>query len=198
MGSPASHPNSPISGTHLDFTFPVLTRIPHFRYSPGFLLFRYSPRFYPFLVLTRTILRYSPGSHLSGTRPDFYFFGTRPYPTFPVLTRAILRYSPESYFFRYSPRFYLPNTRLDPTFSVPAQISTFSALAQIPPFWYSPGPFSGTRPDLTFPVLTWTLFWYSPKSHLFGTHLDFYFFGTFPDSTLSRYSPGFHLSLVLA
>ena len=60
---------------------------------------------------------------------------------------------------------------------------------------YSPGfyPFSGTCPDFYFlgTRSDSTLFRYSPGFHLSGTHLDFYFFGTLPDSTLLRYSPGF-------
>ena len=77
--------------------------------------------------------RYSPGTHLSDTRPDL---------TFSVLARI-----PPS---RYSPGSHISGTRPDSPFLVLARISTFPVLTRIPPFWYSPGPFSGTRPDPTF------------------------------------------------
>ena len=73
-----------------------LTRIPHFRYSPRSHISGTHPDS-PFLVLARIPpSRYSLESHISdtrpnptysGTHPDFYFFGTRPDPTFPVPTR---------------------------------------------------------------------------------------------------------------
>ena len=141
--------------------FPVLTRILLSQYSPGShlsgtcldfylsgtrpysTLSRYSPepfsgtRPYPtFPIPTRTLLRYSSESHLSGTHPDPSsvlvriihfryspgpFSGTRLDPTFPVLV-----WIPP---FRYSPVFYIPGTLPDLTFSVLARISTFPALA---------------------------------------------------------------------
>ena len=122
-----------------------LTRIPQFPVLT---------RIIPFPVLTRILpSRYSPESHLFGTRPDFYFFDTRPDstlsryspgpgtrsdPTFPVLTRTLFRYSSGSQ---------LSSTRPDPTFPILTRISTFMALAQILPF-------PGTHPDPS-PLLTW-------------------------------------------
>ena len=64
-----------------------LTRISHFRYSPGSHISCTRPDS-PFSVFARIPhFRYSPGFPISGTRPDFYLPGTRPDPTFPVLTR---------------------------------------------------------------------------------------------------------------
>ena len=161
---------------------------PTFWYSPEFLLFRHSPRFYPFLILTQTLLRYShrippfwysPGPFF-GTRPDFYFSGTR-------LDSTLSRYSPGPF----------SGTRPDPTFPVLAWISTFRHSPRFYPFpvltrtllWYSPGShFSSTLLDPTFSVLARIPpFRYLHRSHIFGTRSD---------STFSRYSPG--PSLVLA
>ena len=105
----------------------MLSRIIHFRYSPGFPLFWYS-------------------------RKDFYLLGTSSDPTFPVLTRIppfpvlarilpfpiLTRISP----FRYSPGFYLFQYSLGFLFSGTRPDSTISR--------YSPGPFFGTRSDSTF------------------------------------------------
>ena len=169
------------------------TWITPFRYLPGFLLFRHSPRFYPFPVLTQTLLRYSPESHLSSTHPD----------PFLVLTQTLLRYSPG---------FHLSGTRPDSTlcgysprpFFGTSPDSTFLALARILPFL----------------VLAWTFLWYSPRFPPFRYSLGFYpssvlaristfpalsqilhFLGTHPDPSpvLARippfwYSPGSHLS----
>ena len=164
--------------------------------------------------------RYSPGSHISGTRQDPTFSGTHPDFTFPKLVRILhfryllgshlfgthqdpFRYSPGSYLFRYSPGFYLPCTRPDPTFPV---------LTRIPPFRYSPGSqISGTRPNPTFSALAWIPpFWYSPEFLPFRHSLGFYPFrysprfllfrhllGFYPFPVLTQtilwYSPGFHL-----
>ena len=57
----STFPDSTFSALSLILPFPVLAQIQHFRYSP---------EFYPFLVLTKTLLRYSPGFHISGTRPN--------------------------------------------------------------------------------------------------------------------------------
>ena len=112
------------------------------------------------------VLQYSPGFYpFSSTRPDFYFYCTRPDST-------LSQYSPGPFF----------STRLDSTFSVFAWISTFPVLIRILPFRYSPrfhlsntrsdfyfsgtltdSTFFGTRRDPTFPVLTQTLFRQSPR-----------------------------------
>ena len=203
-------------GTHPNSTFPVLARIS---------IFLALARILPFLVLALIQpSRYSPGP-FSGTRLDS---------TFLVLAWILP--------FWYSPGFYLFETRSDSTFLVLAQISTFPVvvmilpfpalarilpfpiLAQIQPSQYSPGPFSGTRPDSTFPVLSriplfqysleFYLPRYSPGFYLFGTRLDSTFSDTRPDPTflvlnmthlryspgflLFRHSPGFYPSPVLA
>ena len=115
-----------------------LTRIPPFPVLTQIL---------PFPVLTQILpSRYSLGSHISGTCPDFYFSGTRPDstlsryspgpfsgtrpdPTFLVLTRTLLRYSLGFHLFGTCPD------------------STFPALARILPF-------PGTLQDPSS-VLTW-------------------------------------------
>ena len=85
-------------------------------------------------------------------------------------------------------------------------------LSRIPPFWYSPGPFSGTRSDPTFLVLTrippfpilarippfrysprFPHFWYSLGSYLFRYSPGFPHFQYSPGSYLFRYSPEFYL-----
>ena len=130
------------------------------------------------------VLRYSLGFYpFFDTRPDFYFFGTRPDST-------LSRYSPEPF----------SDTHPDPS----------PVVARIPPFWYSPGfllfryslgfYLFGTRLDFylsstqtdpslvlswisTFPTLTWIQpSQYSPRPFS-GTRLDFYFSGTRPNST---------------
>ena len=172
------------------------------RYSLGSYLFPGpSPGTRPdptFPVLTRTLLRYSPGFHLSGTHPDpslvlarIPSFQHSPrFQPFPVLARTLLRYSPG---------FHLSSTSSDSTF--PGTRPNLSlVLARIPPF-------SGTRPDFhlfgTHPDFTllrylpgFLLFWYSPGSNLSGTHPD-------PSSVLARippfwHSPGFQPFSVLA
>ena len=155
-----------LSGTRLDSTFPVLSWILPFRNSFGFHLSGIGPDFYfsgsrhdstfsgtrsdstfsytrpdpTFPVLTRTLLRYSPGFYLSGTLPNS---------TVPVLSRILpssvlarilpFWYSLGFYLFRYSPGSNLPSTQYDPS-PVLAWIPTFSALAWILPF-------SGACPD---------------------------------------------------
>ena len=139
--------------------FPVLTRILHFP------------------VLTRILhSQYSPGSHISGTCLDFYFFGTRPDPTIPVLTRTLLRYSPGSYPFRYSPEFY------------PSPV-----LAWIPHFRYSPGflLFRHSPGFYPFSVLAQNLLLYSPGFHLFLVLAQI---STFP--ALTRILPFFVLAWI--
>ena len=196
----------------MDPTFSVLARISTFPALAQILLF---PGTHPdpFSVLTRTLLRYSPRFHLSGTFPD-------------------------STLSRYSPGFHLSDTSSDSTFPgtcsdlalVLAQISTFPALTRILPFFgtCSDFYFSDTRSDSTLsryspgpsPVLTRiSPFWHSPGSHLSSTRSNPTFsvltlISTFPalaqilpfPGTHSdpspvlarippfRYSPGSHLS----
>ena len=145
-----------------------------------------------------TLFRYSPGSHLSGTRRDFYFSSTRPDST-------LLWYSPGFHLslvlaqistFPALTGSYLSGTRPDFYFSSTRSDSTLSR--------YSPIPFFGTRPDSTFlwylprfPPFRHSpgfyLFWYSPGFLLFQHSLGFYHFLVLT-RTLLRYSPRFHLS----
>ena len=77
------------SGTHPEFTFQVLARIPHFRYSPGSYLFQYSPGFYlPGTCSDLTFLVLALILNFSGTHPDAI--------TFSILTRirSLFRYLP--------------------------------------------------------------------------------------------------------
>ena len=127
-GSPTSGtlPDPTFSGNHRDFPFPVLTRIltspilariPHFRYSPGFYLLGTHPD-PTFSVLARIPhFRYSPRSPIFGTLPDPTFSGTHPDFTFPVLARITL--------LQYSPGFHLFGTHWDSTFSDTHSYSTF-------------------------------------------------------------------------
>ena len=88
---PSWYSPGPFSSNHLDFyflgtcldsTFSVLARIPPFRYSLGFLLFDTRPdstffgtRSDPtFPVLTRTLLRYSPGFLRARLGSDSHIF----------------------------------------------------------------------------------------------------------------------------
>ncbi|WJZ99862.1 hypothetical protein VitviT2T_018274 [Vitis vinifera] len=151
VGTLSRYLPGPLFGTRTD-PYPVLIRI------------------LPFLVLARTLLRYSPGFYLSrySSGP---FFGSPRFNPFSVLSRTLSRYSPVPFldtlpdpflvldgpfsgtrrnpspvlartFLRYSPRFYL--SRYSP--------DHFPVLARTL-FWYSPEPFSGTLPE-PFPVLT--------------------------------------------
>ena len=130
-------------------------------------------------VLTRALLGYSLGSHLSRYSPK-PFLGTRPDYTF-------LWYSPIFPLFRHSPRFYpfsdpSPGTHPGPSLIL-ARILPFPILARTF-LGYSPGfHLSLVLTQIsTFPTLTWIL----PFP---DTRLDFYFSVTRPDSTFSRYSP---------
>ena len=141
------------------------------------------------------VLQYSPG---------FYpFSDTRSNPTFPILAWILpFQHLLEFYPFRYLLGFHIFGTRLDSTL-----------------FRYSPGPFSGTRPDSTFSTLARILpfpdthsdpspvltkippFRHLPGFHLFGTSPDSNLSSTCPYSTFSvpvriphfRYFPRFHI-----
>ena len=167
----------PFSDTHQDFTFPVLTQILPFPVLAWISIFWHSPGFYHFPVLTRTLLRYSPGSHITGTRTES---------PFPVLTRILpSRYSLGFYLFWYSPGFLFSGTRPDSTIFGTRPDSTISR--------YSPGPFFGTRPDFTF-FGTILDFYFQTLARILpfpGTHPD-------PSSVLPRilhfqHLPGFYL-----
>ena len=126
----------------------VLSWISPFRYSLGFLLFRYSP-----------------GSHLSGTRSDPTFPVLARISTFPTLTQilpfpntcpdpslVLARIPP---FSGTRPDFHLSGTHLDSTFFGTRLDFYFSGTHPDSTIsWYSPGLFFGTRPDSTFPTLT--------------------------------------------
>ena len=173
---PSTHPNPS----------PVLSWIPHFRHSL---------EFYPFPILTRTLLRNSPGFQNFGTCPDFHFFGTRPDSTFPVFSQI-------STFFAFSRILAFFGTRSDSAlfrhslgfcpFSALARIYTFSELAQILPFpelarilpfptlaWILP--FFGTHPNSTFPTLARILpFPVLARIPLFRNFPGFYLFRCLP------------------
>ena len=135
----------PFPGTHPDLS-PVLARIPHFWHSPGF---------HPFSILTQTLLRYSRGFHLFGTRPNFYFFGTCP-------DSALFLYSLGFYFLGTRPNSTFSGTRPDPPFSG-TRPDPFLVLARI-----HPSPVLAWIPH--FPILIRTLLRYSPKFHISDTH----------------------------
>ena len=159
--SPGFYPfSSPSPSTHSGPS-PILAQIPYFRHSPGFHLFGTRPN--------STLSQYSPGP-FSSTRPDSTFSAlTRilPFPDthsdpFSALARIPpFRHLPRFYHFRYLPRFHIFSTLLDSTLSQ-----------------YSLGPFSGTRPDSTFPALARIL----PFP---DTHLD-------PSPILARIPPFWH------
>uniref|UniRef100_F6HJ08 Uncharacterized protein n=1 Tax=Vitis vinifera TaxID=29760 RepID=F6HJ08_VITVI len=142
-----------------------------------------SPEFHHFPILTRTLLRYSPGP-LSGTRLDFTrfrylpgtFFGTRPDPS-PVLAWSFF------------------DTRPDPSSVLARILPVFGTCPEPSPVLartllrYSPEPFSGTCPKPS-PVLAQTLFRYSPEFYPFSVLARIPpFFGTRPDSIVFRYLP---------
>ena len=148
----------PFPGTQPDLSL-VLSWISPFRYSLGFLLFRYSP-----------------GSHLSGTRSD---------PTFPVLARI-------STFPTLTQILSFPDTCPDPSL----------VLARIPPFsgtrldfhlygTHLDSTFFGTRLDFYFSGThpDSTISWYSPRFHLSDTHRDSTFSDTHLDPTFSGACP---------
>ena len=194
-------------------------------------LFPYFPRFYLSPVLARilyffdihpnsTLLKYSHGFYLSGTRSnpfsglarilpfsgtrlDSTFSGTRPDSTFSgtSLESTLFRYSLRVYpfsilsrtLFRYSPEFY-PSPVLDrilPFFETFPD-STFPGTLLIEPFQYSPRFYPS-------PVFARILnsFGASLDSTFPSTRRDL-FFGTCLDSTLFRYSLGLYPSPVLA
>ena len=178
----------PFFGTRQDSTFlalariipfPILARIPHFRHSPGF---------YPFLVLTRTLLRYSPRFHISGTHLDSTlsrysskpFFDTRPDSTFPVLSRTsnFSELTRILHFFGTSPDFYFSGTRPESAlFQHSPGFCPFPTLTRIPLFQHFPRFYlfqyslgfhlSGTCPNFTFPTLAWILPFPMPALALF-------------------------------
>ena len=171
-------------GTRLDLSR-VLAQIPPFSGTHPYFYFSSTcsdstPSSILLPVLTRALLGYSLGSHLSRYSPG-PFSGTR-------LDSTFLWYSPIFPLFRHSPGFYpfsdpSPGTHLSPS----------RILARIVPFPVLARTFLGYSPEFhlslvltqisTFPTLTRIL----PFP---DTHLDFYFSSTHPDSTLSRYSPG--------
>ena len=132
-------------------------------------IFRYSPGFYHFLVLTLI-------QPFSGTYPDNFSIPTRIL-SFPILVWILPFFGThtDSTLFRYSTGMFF-DTHMDSTF-----------------FRYSPGfyrflvltlirPFSSTHPDC-FSILAWILLFPVLARILpfFGSHID---------STLSLYSPG--------
>ena len=156
--SPGFYPfSNPSPGTHLGPSlvlaqisiFLILTRIPHFRYSPGSPISGTLPD-PTFSVLTRiSHSQYSPGSHIFGTRPDHPFPVLSRILPFSVLTRILpspilARIPPFPVITgifpsRYSPGFHILSTRPDPTFSVLARITHFRYYPGSYLFRYSPG-----------------------------------------------------------
>ena len=140
--------------------------------------------FLGFSVLSRTLLRYSPGFYsFPDTRPDHS----------SILALTL---------FRYSPRFYqILGTRSDPSPVLPWIPPFFSTLSDpfsiftriLPLSWYSPWPFFGTHLDFTLfqyspdpsPILTQILPHFDTRSNTISSPascLDFLrFFGTLPD-----------------
>ena len=181
MADPERHTRAYPFSLSLFTSFSLFWVLQHLTRIPPFSVLT---RILPFPVLTWILpSRYLPGSHLSGTRSNLYFFGTRPDST-------ISQYSLGPF----------SGTRPDPTFPVLTRISTFPALAQNF-LWYSPGFHLSSvfAKIFTFPALTRIPHFFSvcPDFHLSGTHPDSTFLGTLPDPTFSilarippfRYSP---------
>ena len=101
------------------------------------------------MVLSRTLLRYSPGSHLSGTLPDHS----------SILAQILpFRYSPGSHISGTRPDFYISGTRPDSTISGTRPNFYFSGTCSDSTLSrYLPKPFSGTHPDSTFLTLAMIL-----------------------------------------
>ena len=165
-----SHGFYPFSGTRPDFYFSGTRPDSTLSwYSPGPFFGTHQDS--TFLVLTRTLFRYSPGFHFPSTYPD-------PSSVLAWISTfsALARILPFQVLARIQPSQYSPGpffgTRLGFYFSNTCPDSSFSVLPRIPTFRYSPGfHICDTRPDSTLLVLARIPpFRYSPGFHYLFQH----------------------------